>query len=229
MLELSDDNSATWRDIGDKASPGYGGTLQSEGWEVHAFHATGVGGRTMEAMIHDGLFAAVADVTTTELADEMMGGVCAAGPDRLTAAGRRGIPQAVSVGALDMVNFGALDTVPDQYRDRLLHAHNPAVTLMRTSVEECAALGRELARKVNAATGPSEVLVPLRGFSQISVEGAPFYDPAADRALVDALRTEMNSEIPLRLIDTDINDPAFAAEVTTSLSRMLSRNGRQQE
>jgi len=205
------------------------GTLESDGWEVHAFHATGVGGRSMEAMIQDGLFAAVADVTTTELADEMMGGVCAAGPDRLTAAGRRGIPQAVSVGALDMVNFGALETVPDRYRSRLLHAHNPAVTLMRTSVEECAALGREIARRVNAATGPSEVLVPLRGFSQISVEGAPFHDPAADRALVDALRSGLESSIPLHLIDTDINDPAFAAEVTISLSRMLGRNGRQQE
>jgi uncharacterized protein (UPF0261 family) len=183
----------------------------------------------MEAMIHDGLFAAVADVTTTELADEMIGGICAAGPDRMTAAGRRGTPQAVSVGALDMVNFGALDTVPDRFRDRLLHAHNPAVTLMRTSADECAALGRELARKVNASTGASEVLVPLRGFSQISVEGAPFHDPTADRALVDALQSELSSAIPLHLINTDINDPAFAAEVTTSLVRMLGRNGRQQK
>jgi uncharacterized protein (UPF0261 family) len=196
--------------------------LESDGCEVHTFHANGVGGLTLEAMLRDGLFDAVVDITTTELADEMMGGVCSAGPGRLTAAGAMGIPQVVSVGALDMVNFGALETIPAKYRGRVLHAHNPAVTLMRTNLEECAALGKEIARKLNAATGPAEVLVPLRGFSQVSVKGAPFCDPAADKALIDALSENLVPQIPLHLIDTDINDPAFGAEVTQSLRRMLS-------
>lgn len=198
------------------------GILHSDGWEVHAFHATGVGGQAMEAMIRDGLFDGIADITTTELADEMIGGVCSAGPDRLTAAGELGIPQVVSVGALDMVNFGALDTVPAKYRGRLLYAHNPAVTLMRTNAEECAALGRELARKVNAATGPTEIVIPLRGFSQISVKGAPFYDPTADKALIDALSEALAPGIPLHLVDTEINDPVFAEKVAQHLIRMLN-------
>jgi uncharacterized protein (UPF0261 family) len=196
--------------------------LERDGWEVHAFHATGVGGDAFETMIRDGLFDAVADITTTELADEMMGGVCSAGPQRLTAAGAMGVPQVVSVGALDMVNFGARDTIPERYRGRLFHAHNPAVTLMRTNAEECSALGRTIARKLNAATGPTEVLIPMQGFSQISVAGAPFHDPVADLALVDGLRAELDPSIPLNLIGTHINDVAFARQITKSLGRMLS-------
>lgn len=196
-------------------------TMQHAGWEVHAFHATGVGGRSMEAMLRDGLFDAVADITTTELADELLGGVCSAGPDRLTAAGAQGVPQVVSVGALDMANFGARDTVPTRYAGRLLHAHNPVVTLMRTSPEECAILGRVIAHRVNAARGLSEVVIPLQGFSQISAPGGVFHDPVADMALIDAVRTELRKDIPLQLIDTEINHPAFAEQVTNALSRLL--------
>lgn len=196
--------------------------LEAQGDEVHVFHATGTGGLTMEAMIDADFFAAVADITTTELADELLGGVCSAGPHRLEAAARRGIPQVVSVGALDMCNFGARDTVPSRFADRLLLAHNPVITLMRTDAAECAELGRLLAVKVNAAVAPVEVLVPMLGFSQISGPGGPFHDPEADAALVDALRTHLDARIPLRVVDAAINDELFSTEITHALSRVLS-------
>lgn len=198
--------------------------LEDRGAEVLVFHATGVGGTSLEAMIRAGAFAAVADLTTTELVDDLVGGVCSAGPDRLTAAGACGVPQVVSVGAMDMANFGALDTVPPAFSARHLYPHNPAVTLMRTDARENAELGRRLACRVNAALGPVEVHVPLRGFSQISVSGAPFHDPVADRALVDALRSHLDPTVALHLHDTDINDPDFAAEVVLALDRLLGRS-----
>lgn len=197
-------------------------SLVAGGREAHVFHATGTGGRSFEAMIASGLFAAVADVTTTELADELVGGVCSAGPDRLTAAAAHGVPQVVSVGAMDMVNFGAMETVPDGYRHRLLYPHNPAVTLMRTSAEECADLGREMASKLNRSTGFVEVHVPARGFSQISVSGAPFHDPDADRALIAALEQHLDPTVPLHVHDAAINDAAFAIEINQALDRALN-------
>ncbi|MGH1525213.1 Tm-1-like ATP-binding domain-containing protein [Leifsonia sp. L25] len=198
-------------------------TLVAQGAEVHTFHANGTGGRTLEAMVASGLIDVVADLTTTELADELCGGVCSAGPDRLTAAATAGVPQVVSLGALDMVNFGAPETVPARYRGRLLHAHNPAVTLMRTDAAECAALGRIIAERLNASTGPVEVLAPARGFSQISVEGGPFHDPVADAALLRSLSDNLDPRIPLRVIEAAINDPAFSAEVIDALGRVLGR------
>lgn len=198
-------------------------TLEAQGHEVHVFHATGTGGLPLEAMIDAGFFAAVADITTTELADELLGGVCSAGPHRLEAAARRGIPQVVSVGALDMCNFGSKDTVPERFAHGTLLAHNPAVTLMRTSAEECAELGRILAEKVNCATAPVEVVVPLRGFSQISAPGGPFHDPVADTALVEALQAHLAPHTPLHLVDAAINDAAFSTEITHALSRVLGK------
>jgi uncharacterized protein (UPF0261 family) len=195
--------------------------IVAQGSEVHTFHANGTGGRTLEAMIRSGLFDAVADITTTELADELCGGVCSAGPERLDAAAQSGVPQVVSLGALDMVNFGAPDTVPEKYRRRLLYPHNPAVTLMRTDAAECAELGRIIAGKLNTATAFTEVLAPARGFSQISVEGAPFFDPAADAALIDSLREHLQAHVPLRVIDAAINDPDFSSEVIDALGRAL--------
>lgn len=197
-------------------------TMEGDGHEVHVFHANGTGGRSLEAMIRSGVFAAVADVTTTELADELLGGVCSAGPHRLEAAAETGTPQVVSVGALDMVNFGAPDTVPEYFAGRLLHAHNPVVTLMRTSAEECAELGGILADKLNAGSGFTEVLIPARGFSQISVAEAPFHDADADAALIDSLRSRLDDRIPLHILDLTINDPRFADEITQSLCRALS-------
>ena len=195
--------------------------LLVDGREAHVFHANGTGGRSLEAMTASGLFAAVADLTTTELADELAGGVCSAGPGRLTAAATHGVPQVVSVGALDMVNFGAADTVPARFADRQLYAYHPAVTLMRTTPAENRALGREIAEKVGRSTAFAEVHVPARGFSQISVAGGPFHDPEADGALISSLREHLDPRIPLHVHDTDINDPGFARAITQALARAL--------
>lgn len=189
--------------------------------EAQVFHATGTGGLTLESMITSGRLDAVADLTTTELADELVGGVCSAGPHRLEAAAACGVPQVVSVGALDMANFGPRDSVPHEFDDRLLLAHNPSVTLMRTSVSENAELGRIIAGKLNAATAFVEVHIPARGFSQISVEGAPFYDPEADRALIDSLSAGLDHRIPFHLHDLAINDPLFAEQINAAIDRAL--------
>src|SRR5437667_133015 len=157
--------------------------LEAAGYEVLVFHATGAGGRTMEGLIRDGLIAGVLDITTTELADELAGGVLSAGPDRLTAAGLAGVPQVISVGALDLVNFGPPGTTPERYQDRRFYRHNPTVTLMRTTADEMAKLGAEIGRKASAATGPTAVMLPLRGVSAIDADGKPFWRPEADAAL----------------------------------------------
>jgi uncharacterized protein (UPF0261 family) len=184
--------------------------LEEFGYEVLVFHATGTGGQSMEALMRSGFLTGSLDVTTTELADELVGGVLSAGPDRLEAAGELGLPQVVSLGALDMVNFGPFESVPAEFRDRLLYKHNPTVTLMRTTPEECAELGRMIARKLNEARGPLTVFVPLRGVSLIATEGQVFHDPAADDALFGALRENLDPEIDVRELELDINDPEFA-------------------
>lgn len=199
--------------------------LTELGYEVLVFHMTGVGGRTLESLA--GQLAGVLDLTTTELADELVGGVFSAGPDRLTAAGRAGIPQVVSVGALDMVNFGPMETVPEKFRDRKLFVHNPSVTLMRTTPEECAELGRRLTDRLNAATGPTALLLPLKGISAIAVEGGVFHDPAADAALFDAIRgTVDRSVVELVEIDAAINDAQFAEVAADKLNTYLTKENR---
>ena len=194
--------------------------LEAHGLEVLVFHATGAGGQAMESLVEDGLVSGVLDITTTELADELVGGVLSAGPDRLAAAARAGVPQVVSVGALDMVNFHGLASVPERFRGRRLHAHNANVTLMRTTSEECAALGRELGAKVAAARGPAEILLPARGVSALDREGAAFDDPAARRALHDAVRVHAGAA-PVRELDLHINDEAFALEAARTLLRLM--------
>jgi uncharacterized protein (UPF0261 family) len=185
--------------------------LEDLGYEVLVFHMTGSGGRALESLIRAGFFAGVLDVTTTELADHLVGGVFDAGESRLTAAAEAGIPQAVSVGALDMVNFGAPDTVPEQFRDRNLYEHNSSVTLMRTTPDECERLGEELARKVAASSGPARIFLPLRGVSAIAVEGGPFHSPEADSRLFESIREGLDgAPVELVELDTDVNDPAFA-------------------
>ena len=162
--------------------------LERLGYEPVIFHATGVGGQAMEGLMESGFLRGVLDVTTTELCDDLVGGVLSAGPDRLEMAGRLGLPQVVSVGALDMVNFGARDTVPERFEDRNLYVHNPSITLMRTTKEENAELGRRIASKLSAATGPTALFIPLGGVSMIDAEGQPFHDPEADAALFEELR-----------------------------------------
>jgi uncharacterized protein (UPF0261 family) len=185
--------------------------LEELGYEVLVFHQTGIGGRSMEALMEAGLVTAVLDVTTTELCDELVGGVWSAGPERLESAGRLGLPQVVSLGALDMVNVGPASTILERFRGRRLYEHTPAMSLMRTTPQECAALGRVVADKLNAANGPTALFIPLRGVSSMATEGGPFHDPAADAALVSALRDHVDRErVELHELDLEINDPAFA-------------------
>jgi uncharacterized protein (UPF0261 family) len=195
--------------------------LEALGYEVLVFHATGTGGRAMEGLVRSGFIAGVLDVTTTELADELVGGVLSAGPDRLTAAGGLGIPQVVSLGALDMVNFGPPDTVPARFRERRLYEHNASVTLLRTSVEECRELGRILAGKLNAATGPTTVFIPRGGLSMIDVPGGAFHDPDADAALFDALLTDLGPSVEVVDLPVDINDPTFGPAMADRLDALL--------
>jgi uncharacterized protein (UPF0261 family) len=191
--------------------------LETHGYEVLVFHATGAGGQSMEALMKAGFITGALDATTTELADELIGGVLSAGPDRLEMAGSLGIPQVVSLGALDMCNFGPRDTVPPQFADRNLYVHNANVTLMRTTEEECAELGRIIARKLNAARGPLTVFIPLGGVSMIAVPGAPFHDAAADAALIRELKAGLRPDVEVVEMGTDINDPAFATAMAERL------------
>ncbi len=197
--------------------------LEAAGYDVLVFHATGSGGRAMEGLIDDGYVSGVLDVTTTEWADEVVGGVLTAGPDRLGAAARKGIPQVVSVGALDMVNFGAAESVPERFRTRRLHRHNATVTLMRTTAQECREIGGRIAEKLNTATGPVTVLLPMRGVSAIDAAGQPFHDAEADGALFTSLREHLAPRVTLREIDAHINDPAFARALAETLLASMPR------
>jgi uncharacterized protein (UPF0261 family) len=194
--------------------------LENRGYDVLVFHATGVGGQSLEDLIGRGLLAGVLDITTTELADELVGGIMPAGPGRLEGAGAAGVPQVVSLGALDMVNFGPRHTVPSVFAGRRLYVHNPTITLMRTSPEECQELGRRLGAKLASAPGPKTLFVPLRGVSAIAVEGQPFYDPAADAALLSGLR-ETIGDVEVREMDMDINDPRFAEAMAERLIELI--------
>jgi uncharacterized protein (UPF0261 family) len=196
--------------------------LEASGHEVLVFHATGTGGLTMESFVRDGLVRGVLDITTTELADELVGGVLTAGPDRLTAAGLHGVPQVVSLGALDMVNFGPPETVPEKFRGRRFYRHNPTVTLMRTTPDENDRLGKEIAQKASAARGPTAVLVPLRGVSAIDREGQPFWWPEADRALFQSLRHWMSPHVRLSEFDLHVNDPEFALAAARTLLELMA-------
>jgi uncharacterized protein (UPF0261 family) len=193
--------------------------LEAQGFELLVFHATGTGGQAMEQLIRDGFIRGVLDITTTELADELVGGVLSAGPHRLEAAGSVGIPQIISVGALDMVNFGPRNTVPEKFLSRTFYEHNPTVTLMRTTPEENARLGETIARKANASRGPVRIVLPLRGISAIDAPGQPFHDPPATEALFGAIRR--HAAVQIIEMDAHINDPKFAAAVVAEFMEMM--------
>ena len=195
--------------------------LEELGYEVLVFHATGVGGQSLEALARDGILVGVLDVTTTELADELVGGVLSAGPERLEAAGEAGLPQVVSLGALDMVNFGPLDSVPEGFRERTLYVHTPTVTLMRTTPEECRELGRRIGRKLSAARGPAALYVPVRGVSAIAVAGGPFHDPQADAELLAGLHETLADTVELHELELEINDPSFAEAMADRLDELI--------
>ncbi len=195
--------------------------LEERGYETITFHATGTGGRAMEDLVRQGVIDGVLDVTTTEWADELVGGVLSAGSDRLDAAAETGTPQVVSTGALDMVNFGPRDSVPEAFEGRRFHVHNPQVTLMRTTPEENAELGAIIAEKLSAATGPTALYLPLAGVSMIDVEGEDFHDPEADTALFEALRGDLSESVELVEMETDINDEAFARAMAARLDEYM--------
>jgi len=196
--------------------------LEAAGYEVLVFHATGAGGRTMESLIESGMVAGVLDITTTEWADELVGGFLSAGPTRLEAAAKHGVPAIVTPGCLDMVNFYAPESVPAKFKGRKFYAHNPQVTLMRTTPEECARLGQIIAEKLNASTGRVTVLIPRRAISVISAPGQQFHDPAADQALFSALKAGLRSGIEVVEMDCAINDGPFAEACAKHLLRNIA-------
>jgi uncharacterized protein (UPF0261 family) len=200
--------------------------LEAEGYEVLVFHATGTGGRMMESLVEAGLVSGVLDITTTEWADELVGGVLAAGPARLEAAARKGVPAVVAPGCLDMVNFWAPGTVPAKFAGRRFYPHNPNVTLMRTDVEESRKLGEIIAGKLSPSRGPVTVVIPLGGLSMIDAPGKPFWWPEADRALFDALKGNLRKDIPVVELDCNINDPPFAARCAEALLAGIRSLGR---
>lgn len=196
--------------------------LARAGYTLVPFHATGIGGQTMESLIADGLFEAVLDLTTTEWADEIAGGNLSAGPDRLGAAARAGIPQVIAPGALDMANFFSVP-VPERHAGRLIVQHNANVALMRTTAAENAEIGRRIAGQLNLATGPVVVMFPLRGVSALDAEGQPFFDPAANQALLDALREHLLPKVRLVTLDLHINDAAFAEAAVAELLALIEQ------
>lgn len=196
--------------------------MEDHGYEVLVFHATGAGGKTMEMLIDSGFIKGVLDITTTEWADELCGGVLSAGSTRLDAAARAGIPQVVTPACIDMCNFWAPETIPAKYSDRLFYKWNPNVTLMRTTPEENAEMGRIFAEKLNRSKGPVAVLIPMGGFSEVDFPGKPFWWPEADQAFVDGLKSKLRSDIPVILMDKDVNDPEFSGKVAQTLLDMLS-------
>ena len=196
--------------------------LEERGYEVLVFHATGTGGKTMESLIDAGFFKGVLDITTTEWCDEIVGGVLGAGPDRLEAAGRNHVPQVVSVGALDMVNFGPIDTIPEKFKSRNLYKHNPTVTLMRTTVEENIKFGKKIAEKLNASFGKTVLILPLKGVSMIDAPGQPFYGSKEDEALFDTLKNNIDKDkVNIVEMDNNINEKAFAQRAAEELIKML--------
>ncbi len=197
------------------------GIMEQNGYEVLVFHATGTGGKTMESLIADGLIAGSLDITTTELADEVCGGVFSAGPDRCGAASKAGIPAVLVPGCVDMANFGGIDTVPEKYKGRNLYQWNPNVTLLRTNVEENVKMGELIAAAANAATAPVAIVLPLKGVSMLDSEGGNFWDPEADRACFDAIKQNLKPGIPVIEVDHNINDPEFSGKVAETLLEML--------
>jgi uncharacterized protein (UPF0261 family) len=190
----------------------------ADDYDCLVFHATGVGGQSMEKLADSGLLEGVIDVSTTEVADEIVGGVLSAGPTRMDVFARHALPYVGSCGALDMVNFGAWDTVPERFRGRRLYRHNPNVTLMRTTADECRAIGAFIAAKLNAMQGPVRFLIPEGGVSAIDREGQPFHDPEADRALFAAIEAGLRPGPQRRLerLPHHINDEAFAVALVAA-------------
>lgn len=197
--------------------------IENHGYEVLVFHSTGTGGRTMESLITDGYILASLDITTTELADEVCGGVLSAGPDRCLAAARTGIPTVLVPGCVDMANFWAVETVPEKYRSRNLYQWNPNITLLRTNEEENQQIGKLIASAANSSSGPVAILLPLKGVSQLDSPGAAFWDPQADQACFETIKRNLNPGIPVIEMENNINDPEFSDRAAKTLLDMLNK------
>jgi uncharacterized protein (UPF0261 family) len=195
--------------------------LEKEGYEVMAFHANGTGGKAMEALIREGCFIGILDITTTELADELCGGICSAGPDRLTAASELGVPQIIIPGCMDMVNFSHMDTVPSNFIFRQFYSWAPDVTLMRTNDEENKILGEIMAEKIKISKGPTKVIIPLRGLSQIDKEGSIFYNPEINKILFDSIKNNLKGHIEIDEVDMHINDKVFSELIVNQLVKLI--------
>lgn len=198
--------------------------VEKQGYEMLVFHATGIGGKTMESLVEDGFIEGVLDITTTEWADELVGGVLAAGPNRLEAAAKHHIPQVVSVGAVDMVNFGPYESVPEKFTGRKFYKHNPTVTLMRTNVEENKRIGEVIAKKLNLAQGNTSLILPLKGLSGLDVEGQPFYGPKEDQMLFQTLKENVDrTKVQVIELEKAINDRAFAEAAAEKLIQLIEK------
>ena len=197
--------------------------MEANGYEVLVFHATGTGGRTMEMLTANGYFAGVLDITTTEWADELCGGVLSAGSARLDAAITAGIPQVVTPACIDMCNFWAPETIPAKYKDRKFYHWNPNVTLMRTTPEENFRMGEIFAEKLNKSTSPVAVYVPMKGFSEVDAPGQPFWWPEADQAFLEGLQKHLRKDIEVCVLDMNVNDPEFSSAVANRLLEMLKK------
>jgi len=197
--------------------------LEANAYEVLVFHATGNGGRTMESLIADGYISASLDITTTELADEVCGGALSAGPERMLAAARAGIPTVLSVGCIDMANFHGRQGIPEAYQQRNIYEWNPQVALMRTNIAENQRIGEMIAAAANAARGPVAILLPLKGVSMLDSEGQQFWDPAADAACFDAIKQNVKSGVPVIEMPNNVNDPEFADRAVALLLEMMGQ------
>jgi uncharacterized protein (UPF0261 family) len=197
--------------------------LEKNGYEVLVFHATGTGGKTMESLVTDGYITASMDITTTELADEVCGGVFSAGHERCLSASRAGIPAVLVPGCVDMANFWGIETIPEKYKGRNLYKWNPNVTLLRTNVEENILMGKMLATAANAASAPVAVIIPLKGVSMLDSEGGAFWDPLADRACFNTIKENLKPGIPYIEVNHNINDPEFSEKVAAVILQMLKK------
>ncbi|MGD0917344.1 MAG: Tm-1-like ATP-binding domain-containing protein [Thermodesulfobacteriota bacterium] len=198
-------------------------SLIGKGYEVLVFHCTGTGGRTMEGLVDEGFVYAVLDITTTEWADELCGGVYSAGDTRLDAPGKAGIPHLIVPGCVDMVNFGPKNTVPEKYKDRLCYEWNPSVTLMRTNIEENSKMGEIFAQKANASKGRVAFLLPLKGVSMLDNEGGIFWWPEADRAMFNAIKKNVKPGIQVVEMNCNINEEAFSQKAVEMLMELMTQ------
>ncbi len=196
--------------------------IENEGYDVLVFHATGTGGKTMESLISEGFIEGSLDITTTELADEVCGGVLSAGPDRCMAASRAGIPAVIVPGCVDMANFFSVDSVPEKYKKRNLYKWNPNITLLRTNIEENKQIGNMIADAANASTAPVAIILPLHGVSMLDSPGGDFWDPEADNACFEAIKENLNPGIPVVEMENNINDVEFSDKVAATLLDMLT-------